>query len=234
MLLSLHPAGLSYSQTVSQRHVREAGDIISHIATTRFIPNNAGVPGRTAGGGSRDFGWCPTYSPHHGVELVPLVATDDQNVTTKARPTFLVHITNQSVEQLILSIKDQEGEYNYQTTVPILEESGVLQIALPDDAPPLVIGKTYQWGVAVACRSSLRPDDPFIQGQIRRISAPDMSQTALVDQLAWHAENHVWYDTISLLGELKLTRPDDMDLEASWNRILSDVGFAELASAPLL
>lgn len=234
MLLSLHSAELSHSQTVSQLYARETSDIISQIATTQFIPNNEGVPGRTAGGGSRDFGWCPSYSPHHGVELVPLVAAHAQNVTTKARPSFLVHITNQSVEQLVLIVKDQEGEYNYETTVPIVEESGVIQISLPEDAPPLDVGKTYEWGVAVACRSSLRPDDPFISGHIRRISAPDMSRTPLVDQLAWHAEHHVWYDTISILGELKMTRSEDIELAASWTHILSDVGFAELASAPLL
>ena len=222
-------------QTIPSHDPRlDTNNIISHIAMTPFTPSNDGVPGRTAGGGSRDQDWCPTHSPHHGVSLVPLVAMAEQNTTTEERPSFLFYIANQSLDKLLLSVKDEEGTYDYQAFIPIPNESGVLKISLPDDAPPLRVNKTYEWGIAIACTASLRPDDPFVLGQVQRIASPDMIQKSPTDQLAWYASHNVWYDTINLLAVMRAEEPDNPNLTTSWNHILRDVGLEEFTTAPLL
>ncbi|NET54585.1 MAG: DUF928 domain-containing protein [Merismopedia sp. SIO2A8] len=173
----INPISSSSAQTSYYHQSDDIDDVVAHIATANFMPKREGVPERTAGGGSRNGShWCSNSSHNAGVSLVPLVATEAQSLTTAEYPSFLVHISNRSVDQLLLSIKDHQGTYDYQTFVPISEDSGVLKISLPRDAPPLEVGRSYQWGVAILCGEALQPDDPFIQGYVQRIQGPDLAQ----------------------------------------------------------
>lgn len=229
----LSPVQPGLAQTSNLQKL-DTESIISHLSTTHFTPSNDGVPGGTAGGGSRDFVWCSPDSPHYGVRLVPLVAMGEQNTTTEERPSFWVYIANPSLNKLLLSVKGEQGLYDYQSYVSVPDMSGVFKISLPADAPPLRVNATYEWGMAVACGEHLRPDDPFISGTIQRIVAPAIHQQSPAEQLAWYASNNVWYDTINMLAMMRTKAPEDRNLRTSWDRILEDVGLAELATAPLL
>ncbi|MEB3211721.1 MAG: DUF928 domain-containing protein [Leptolyngbyaceae bacterium] len=212
----------------------EPGDAVTSVITTNFAPSNNGVPSDTVGGGSRNSGMCPTNSDSYGTRLTPIVADNSQNLTTLERPSVLVHIQNESVSQLFLSVKDEQGNYEYQTLVSIPEESGILNITLPDDAPPLVIGNTYQWSLVIVCGESLRADDPLVQGLIQRVEGTATGQGASMNQVVEYGNLGVWYDTIATLATIRQAQPEDAELLSMWNQLLTEVELDELGSAPLI
>lgn len=231
----LYPIQSGLAQTQEYNHqINNTNGIVARITATNFTPNNDGVPSGTVGGGSRSAGLCSANSTNHGASLVPIVAANAQNLTVAERPSLLVYITNTTVDQLFLNITDDQGSYDYQATVPISEGSGILKISLPDDAPPLLVGSTYQWSLAIICGESLRPDDPFVRGYIQRVEFPAISQDVLLETIAGYAHHGIWYDTISNLADARQADPDDAELLLHWMTLLSAVGFEELVSAPLL
>lgn len=229
--LSVVPASVS----VAQGHASSSSaDSIIETMTSQFTPNTDGVPTGTAGGGSRGTGSCPTESVNYGSSLVPIVAATEQNLTVEEHPFLLVHMTNKAVSQLFLSVVDEQGDYDFQTYISIPQESGVLKIALPENAPALAPGSTYTWSLAIICGNSLRPDDPVVQGTIQRVSLTPMYTVDMVEQLRWYTENGVWYDTIATLAEAYQADPADNQLSAIWNSSLDAIGLQDLVSAPLL
>jgi hypothetical protein len=229
---SAHAQFASDQTTATQ--TTDANDVVNRVLTANFSPSNSGVPGGTAGGGSRGGGACPTDSVNYGASLTPLLAANAQNLTTHGQPTFLVYIDNTAVAQLFLRVSDSEGSYDYQTLLPISEESGILKISLPDHAPALSVGSTYQWSLAMICGESLRPDDPFIQGTIQRIDPLTDLQSSEMEQVAQFAEQGIWYDAMSTLADLRYANPDNTDMQSAWVSLLNHVGLEELATEPLL
>ncbi|MEM7771182.1 MAG: DUF928 domain-containing protein [Cyanobacteria bacterium P01_A01_bin.37] len=233
-LISLIQSSSGVAEDHDSRLSSNNDDVIQRIVNPNFVPNNDGIPNRTAGGGSRNAGVCPTDSISHGASLVPILADDTQNLTALDHPSLLVYINNNEVSQLFLSVMGNEDGYDYQTVVPISEDSGILKIALPNDAPPLLAGSIYQWSLAIVCGESLRPDDPFVRGQIQRVELADAPRNTTIESVAFYVDNGVWYDAISTLADIRQVNAADVEVSSSWTALLGAVGLEEFASSTLL
>jgi hypothetical protein len=99
--------------------------------------------------------------------------------------------------------------------------------------------------MALICQPT-QTDIPIVGGQVRRVelkssqvsprytnsTMPD--QKALLEQAALYAKVGIWYDSLSLLAQLKQTQPSDNTFAANWVELLDSVGLEEIATQPLL
>jgi Domain of Unknown Function (DUF928) len=189
-------------------------------------PSSIGIPGnRAQGGGTRG---CKPYS---GIAaLVPLLP---QNIawgrTIANRPTVWLNIPQGLAKDLPIEIvvRSPNGK-------PIAKQlfttknkisSGTIGVTFPP-ATVMEIDRTYQWEIAFYCDTEDRIDRPLvIQGKIQRVAKPNSLSTAKfpleVTQIL--AENGIWYDALTQLGE-RLTKTKDRDLSNAWLELLRSAG----------
>lgn len=153
---------------------------MSRVGTSTPVPNespsnafqppddDAGAPDDTVGAGSRDGGHCIEDEVAQGkpgfTALMPARAQ-----THSERPTFLLHVPPTVARAVFFSLKDAEEDYYYQTSVPLPDTPGELSFPLPEEAPALEIGKEYVWSFGLMCRENIDPNDPTLNGSIRRV-----------------------------------------------------------------
>lgn len=212
----------------------EAFDINSDTLQVTFVPPNGDAPRETRGGAARD-GSCLLPDAMEGPSLTALIPHSNYGLTTRSHPIFLVYMPSVPTGSVFFNLRDEQGQSVYETFLPI-EDAGIVTVEMPKDAPPLEIGKTYEWGVAVPCSARLRPDSPFVSGWIQRTddtfdevgALTEPSQ--LLENAHQYGQNGVWYDMLALLSELKEDVPDSTVVERSWQNILDLARLSSLSS----
>ena len=163
-------------------------------------------------------------------------------LTVASHPTFLVYIPATSAPQAHFTLKDENNRGVYQTLLPISNTGGVFGISLPEDKPPLELGKTYSWSVALICQPT-QTDTPMVRGQVRRVEPTvqmpndtnsTRSEKALLEQAALYGKSGIWYDSVNLLAQLRKIQPNDQALATNWVKLLDSVGLDAIANQPLL
>lgn len=177
--------------------------------------------------------------------MTPLTPGSKGGLTVATHPTFFVYIPPTSAPQAHFTLRDENNRGVYQILLPVANTGGIVSINLPEDKPPLELGKTYRWSMALICQPT-QTDIPIVGGQVRRVelkssqvsprytnsTMPD--QKALLEQAALYAKVGIWYDSLSLLAQLKQTQPSDNTFAANWVELLDSVGLEEIATQPLL
>lgn len=203
-----------------------------------FDPPGSGKPDDTAGGASRGGG-CPQEVTSLGGCVVPLMPTNTEGLTTSERPTFFIYVPENSAKEVFFSLIDENNKNHYQTKIPLTGKSGILQFTLPENTPPLEVGKNYRWTFIAIGEQGLRPDSPGVQGKIRRIE-PDATLRAQIpnvtpiERAALYGKNGIWYETVASLAEARKLQPSNADLVTKWEQLLKSVGLEAIASQPLL
>ena len=217
----------------------QAGSVVT------FNPPRGGAPQQTRGGASRgEVCTASTASPTASLteaesQLVALVPQSDYVLTLKAHPTFFVYIPPTSAKQAFFSLKNEARQVTYQTTLPIATTGGILRIDLPDTAPELQVGQSYQWGIALLCSGKLRPDSPYINSWVKR-SQPsgavtvDADAAPSLERVASYGNSGIWYDTLSTLADLRQQQPNDAELTTTWQNLLNSVELNSVSSAIFL
>jgi hypothetical protein len=138
-----------------------------------------------------------------------------------------------------LSLKDEESQQLFNVTLPITGEPGVVGLHLPEDMPPLAVGKTYEWAVILTCGERPNPNDPRVTAYIRRV-APSQSMEGLdqqspLAQARWYAQQGIWYDALTSLVESRHLQPNDASLVTLWTNFLTQplVDLTAIADQPL-
>lgn len=203
-----------------------------------FNPPTADKPKRTIGGASRTIGECINQAEKSTLPFTPLLPDSTYGLTTAAYPTVLAYIPKTSANKVFFSWQDEDGNEHYQTILPMENKSGIVSLTLPETAPPLQVGKNYQWALALMCDGKLQPDSPVVRGEIRRVemasSLSDRLQTANnLETAAIYGEAGIWYETASTMTQLVENRPNDAFLVANWRDLLSSVGLEQVALIPL-
>ncbi|MEO8890072.1 MAG: DUF928 domain-containing protein [Coleofasciculaceae cyanobacterium] len=178
------------------------------------------------------------YSP----SMTALTPGSKLGLTVASHPTFFAYIPATSAQQAHFTLKDDHDRGVYQTLLPINSAGGVVSITLPEDKPPLELGKTYSWSVALMCQPT-QTDTPMVRGQVRRVELkagqmPNqinsmMSQKAILEQAALYGKSGIWYDSINLLAKLRQAQPNDQTLATNWVKLLDSVGLEAVANQPL-
>jgi hypothetical protein len=203
-----------------------------------FNPPQGGGP-RGRGGASRGDSICapkPAEFIHRFMPVTPMAT--NYGLTIAQHPTMFAYIPPSSAQKVFFSLKDEKGQVQYQTTLPIVTGGGIMRFELPASVPPLVVGKRYQWGIAILCNGKLKPDSPFVSSWIQRIEAPvklleQLNKTQSIEQATIYGKNGIWYDTLATLAEVRRKQPTDPTVLSAWSELLRSVGLQEIASEPL-
>ena len=232
---------LSCSLIFGNQLVTHAQDSSQKIATAfdiTFDPPNDSQPRATKGGASRGS-QCAIDSQEVALPFIPLLPTTNHGLTTVSHPTLIAHIPETSAGSVFLSLQDENEEEVYQTILPIGNQSGIVSLDIPQEAPALQIGKTYKWSFALMCDNKLRPDSPIIEGYIERIQ-PEIELTAKleeansIEKAALYGKAGIWYDTVATLVQLRQAKPQDRELTNAWDNILNSVGLQKVANVKLM
>ncbi|MCL1470677.1 DUF928 domain-containing protein [Argonema antarcticum] len=213
-----------------------------------FSSSGDRAPSRTMGGGSRgEVGFtspedkAPSRTMAGGsrreqlVNPTPLIPSSNIGWTASERPTFFVYIPQTSYKQIFLSLYSEDRQYHYQTTFELNKTGGVIAIKVPQNAPALEVGKTYQWSVSfIGPEEMLLPDSYAVRGWVKRVPAPQTNGSMTPIELAvLYGKSGIWYDTLSILSSARLARPEDANFRQEWADLLEQVGLKDLAQQPL-
>lgn len=193
------------------------------------VPDGTGRPGGTTDAGSRDD--CPL------VEL-PLrsLIPNTQNTgkyTTLDQPTvwvympYTLNIENPgtgfpNLAVLRVETLSYEEVYRAPITVPV-ETPGILGIPLPDEAPELEIGETYEWYIQIFCNTTeTRGRAATASGQIQRV------------ELGAFAPEELWYDRLTEAGTRLQANPEDSEARSHWNELLESADLEHLEDVPII
>ena len=102
----------------------------------------------------------------------------NHGLTLAERPTIFVYLLNTSAKQVVLTFQDESGdtfkpvflEINPEGVAEnIASRSMIASFRLPDDQPPLTVGKNYQWSLTVICGETLQLNDPITDQQFGQV-----------------------------------------------------------------
>lgn len=159
--------------------------------------------------------------------------------TLEERPTILAYVPASTAQTAVFSLKDEDKNLHYQMSVPVSSEGGLIALQLPEAAPALEVGKSYQWYLALQLDGELTPASPFVDGWVKRIEPSAAVASALTqgDQLAnieLLGAQGIWYDTAAQLAALQLAQPANLELAQHWDELLESVGLTEIEITPAL
>jgi Domain of Unknown Function (DUF928) len=189
-----------------------------------FDPPGEPAPQQTVGSSSRsEDSW-----------VTALIPETNHGRTVAERPTFFIYLPEIPVSQGFFSIQDEQRNNLYQTYIDIPTNKGIISFTLPEDAPPLEVGKNYEWHFVTIEGDKMRPDSPEISGWIKRVELSSevaaIARSGVSMELATaYGQQGIWYDTLSTLVALKRLQPDNDDLNDEWSELLEQVGLGAIA-----
>ncbi|NEO32269.1 MAG: DUF928 domain-containing protein [Symploca sp. SIO3C6] len=203
----------------------------------KFVPPSDQIVDNSRGGASRAEIKC-SHDQAYNHSFKALLPASNQGLTVATHPSFLVYLPKTSAPIIHFTLRDENNRGVYQTTVPIVKTGGIVSISLPEDQPPLQLGKTYQWSVALICQPT-QTDIPFASGKVRRIElnsslSSQLDNKNLLQQAFSYGQAGIWYESLVILAQLRKTRPDDQTIADNWLQLLNSVGLEEIAAEPLL
>ena len=208
----------------------------SHIQYQPPALPAARAPGSRSRGGASRTGSCPAVAQ----PLTALVPTNKDSVwglTTTANPTlwFYVPYVLNADHPAEFALLDDRNQYVYQTTLASAqtETTGIIEIALPSTVT-LEVGKPYRWALTVNCGAD---SSVFVIGGIERVASPisiPVDSTPSLDRASLYAENGIWFDALTILAELKQSKPNDATIAAEWQSLLQSVTLEDIANQPFV
>ncbi|EGJ35503.1 protein of unknown function, DUF928 [Moorena producens 3L] len=196
-------------------------------------------PERARGGASRGEDICFSDAKTTTSSVTPLMPATNLGLTVAERPTLLVYVPQTSAQEAFLSFEDEQRNHHYQSFIRLPNQPGVMAVQLPPEAPPLKVGKNYQWSLVMICGEYLEPDSPEVTGWIRRVEANStlMNQHTLKASLkkaSLLAKDGIWVDTVATLADLRRAEPRNSVYRSHWEELLQSVGLNAIANQPLL
>ena len=211
-------------------------------------PPDMDAPGRRESGGRRPGDLtqlkCPsdTQVPSPPLTaLVPIVKEENLNrqtatkligLTVEARPLFFVYVPQTSARTAVFILNDANEKEVYRTDVTLSYVSGIVSFKLPDNAPPLEIGKSYQWYFAIRCDSGNKKKDLVVDGwiwrtQLRPSIAEQIQKASPPDRAALYRQYQIWYEALATLADLRRDNPNNSQLATEWKELLESAGLSE-------
>jgi len=205
-------------------------------------PRGLGTPDNRIGGGTRGKGCNEDEQAP-----IPLIPTSGIGTTAAEYPTFLWYMPQTSAAELEFILRDVQGKELYRTKYTLAKSADslksaprIMSLTLPVSAnfSPLKIGAEYNWELTLICNSSSqignvivdeRTGDIVVVGKIKRVALdPTMAQrlqkASPQERFALYANAGLWYERLTTLVELQRDRPNDENLSAAWDKLLTSAG----------
>ena len=211
------------------------GWLVSARAVTFQPPPDEGKPLQTTGGASRNPGQCPMDAKTSSKTLKALVPSNNSGLTVAERPTIYVYVPPTTAPEVYFSLEDHNRNPYFQTNVAIDGGEGIVAIQLPEDAPPLEMGKDYQWHFVIKCEGRLGPRNPIASGWIRRVPRRNITAEGTPEEIAnAYGRAGIWYDSLATLMKAREAQPGDISIADELQELLTSVGLQEVASVPMV
>jgi hypothetical protein len=204
----------------------------STTSVTGFVPPAGGLPANREGGAARG-----AVCPFSNQRLTALLPSTNLGLTASARPSLFFYLPPTEGRSVEFLLQDSRGAELYQSTTRI-NQSGIVRIDLPSNAPELEVGQTYQWYLSVICDPKDRTADLYVQGWVQRVAMPENLQRQLQQAPAnerpyIYASAGLWHETLATLFELRQAQPGNTTLQADWIALLRMEGLDKVAQEPL-
>nr|WP_322664758.1 DUF928 domain-containing protein [Dendronalium sp. ChiSLP03b] len=210
------------------------------------------ISGRRTGMGSRDN--CPAVTTAL-TALVPLrkeqkvskqtdkpISAIVGGLTTSERPTFWFYVpyTQDLTASAEFILQDSAENDIYRSAIALPPKPGVIGVSLPSNTS-LQVGKTYHWYLKVACNQQQTASVPiYVEGDIQRVNLDSRMmqqlETAvdLQQEVAIYAQEGIWFDSLTMLAQLRQKNPHDASVAEDWQSLLRSVNLDNVATAPLV
>ncbi len=218
-------------------------------------PDNRGAPDDREGAGTR--GDCPAVAVNKPrlTSLVPLMQKTLKQkqqgtaskfvlgLTVAEYPTFWFYVpyAPKDVHSVKFVLLDENKNSVTKQPIPITLSGtpGVISVRLPTTEKPLEIGKYYHWYFLINCNRQKRSENIAVEGLVRRIEPNGDLMRRLKaatprERITVYAQSGIWQDAITLLGELRRTKPQDTVLASDWKDLLRSVELENIATAPIV
>ncbi|MGM3305791.1 DUF928 domain-containing protein [Anabaena sp. WFMT] len=197
------------------------------------VQEQPGEPrGRRKGGGSR--GPCKQYE--NLTALVPVNKTETKDLvwgqSASSNPTFWFFVPDKLTPNLPIEfvIQDEADNYVYQTKFnPPETPAGIVSLAVKPTVP-LETGKSYRWTFSVSCDPDKPSASVYVRGSMTQIDLNSTVKKQLgaaktpLEKAVIYAENGIWQDTLTTLGEQLLNnQPIDAEIKSAWSDLLKQV-----------
>ncbi|MEG3895279.1 MULTISPECIES: DUF928 domain-containing protein [unclassified Microcoleus] len=165
--------------------------------------------------------------------LTALIPQKNLGLTTSARPTFWFYIpyVREDIQRGgFVLVNQDEKTVIYDTIFQLPQTPGIVSISIPlSSESALEESKTYRWFLKIYCNKRTNRADLVVDGSVKRVE-----MTAETERLINAASPDIWYDSLTRLGDLLLTSPQDEKLKNDWNKLLESIGRKELSKEPLV
>lgn len=214
-------------------------------------PNNP-TPYKTANGGSRegetgdiallfsDEGFGNEFLDESFTAMTAVSPSNLYGLTISARPAILAYLPETDAHTAIFSLKNESQSVIYRQVIPLAGANGILKIRLPEHAPELSIGESYQWFVTLQTEEYITPGSPYVTAWIKRVEASsiipqtDFSTQDGLTKATIFARAGIWYDAAEQLAELQIAPQTQGHTAADWTEFLTSVGLDQLSGYSFL
>jgi hypothetical protein len=193
----------------------------------RFLPSGIGAPTKRFAAATR--GQCDSnrpvlIEPGQETRLIALVPEGQGIVTTVDTPAIAFYIPPTCTETMRFSLHEIEKNKSYETLLSTPTSSGIISLKFSSlkNFPRLEIGKHYEW------KLTLIPDprDPSanfsVNGFIKR------------EQSLSETNQSFWLETIAELLNTRQTKPQQSNIKAEWDDLMTWVGLDAIRDRPLI
>ncbi|MCC5638783.1 DUF928 domain-containing protein [Nostoc sp. CHAB 5844] len=176
--------------------------------------------------------------------LTVLVPENNPVLTTVERPKLFFYLpktAKTSVKGFELILHNADEKVIYQQKYKANQQPGIFSLDLPADKNQrfLELGQEYNWYLIVICNRKDKSFDQTVAGTVKQI-VPDKKLTSKLkkasprERAALYAANGIWYDSLTILAQLRRQRPNDIALQTDWQSILESVKLENISSELLL
>ncbi len=203
-----------------------------------FQPPNRGAPGQRSDAGSRRP--CPNYDYNSEKLMTALVPMSKWDETLAPYPTFWFYIpVKTGMAELVLK-EEATNTILYEHKFYITQGLGIVSFKLPETTPPLEVNKAYKWEFFFSCNLNSQANFK-LSGVVARIATSpelqqELEQAEPQKKVEIYARNGLWYETVTLLAELRQADPQNEELAADWVSLLQDedVNLSKITQEPIL
>lgn len=249
LLASGLSTGLSSGFVLPMKTALAQAEVVD-ASTLQFNPPVLGdrrrPGGRSSGGASR--GSCTLAEQQ--TPLTALVPTTKEipedapeyesvfSLTSEARPAFWFYVPYElSTTPLELVIQDENNNTLSQHRFSgIGSGTGLIHVSLPETTPELEPETLYHWYFLAYCDEN---NPAFVEGWIERTPldadlASDLTGASPREQTERYANDGIWQEALTTLGQQYLASPNDPALADDWNSLLESINLEHITEQPLI
>ncbi len=199
-----------------------------------YKPPMLGKPTRTVGGGSRGTG--------DSAPSLYAIVPNHVAQTASQQPSLFWYVDGvppASAKVEFTLIDDESVDPQLEATLETPKRPGLHRIRLADHGVTLTPGNEYEWSVSIIVDPNDRSKDIVATGWIDCVARTDGLAARLASEgetrsVHVFAEEGLWYDALTALGDQMQRNPGDPELKEIRSSLLHQVGLDTVATAPVL